>query len=47
MNPFQPVDSASFNLSFHEDLREVKNRWLGLTRRLRTPTFNADLIQAD
>ena len=47
MNLFQPVNSASLNQSVPEDLRDGQNRWFGLTRRLRAPMFNADLIQAD
>ena len=47
MNLFQLVNSASLNQSVPEDLRDGQNRWFGLTRRLRAPMFNADLIQAD
>ena len=47
MNLLQKVDSAALNQAVPSDLRDSQGRWYGLTRRLRAPMFNADLVSAE
>ena len=47
MNLFQTVDSDALNQAVPSDLRDSSGRWFGLTRRLRAPMFNADLVSAE
>ena len=47
MNLFQTVDSNALNQAVPSDLRDSSGRWFGLTRRLRAPMFNADLVSAE
>ena len=46
-NLFQSVDSVALNQAVPADLRDSQGRWYGLTRRLRAPMYNADLVKSE
>ena len=47
MNLFQTVDTDAITQSIPSDLRDSSGRWFGLTRRLRAPMFNAEIVSAE
>lgn len=44
---FQPVRSEKLDAAVPETLRDPKQRWFGLTRRLRTPMVNTASVQPE
>ena len=47
LNLSHTVDSDALNQAVPRDLSDSEGRWFGLTRRLRAPMFNADLVSAE
>ena len=47
MNLFRTADTDAITQSIPSDLRDSSGRLFGLTRRLRAPIFNAELVSAE
>ena len=47
MGLFQPIVSEQLETAVPVDLRDSRNRWFGLTRRLRAPMFNSAVVNRE